>query len=98
MPRSPTALLHRSVEVPVRNTSTLLLPIFFIVTGLSVDITALGAAGPIDALLIFAAACAGKLIGAAAPARLSGMSWRDSAGLGVLMNTRGLTELVILEI
>lgn len=98
MPRSPSDLLHRSVEVPARNTSTLLLPIFFIVTGLSVDITALDAAGPIDALLIFAAACAGKLIGAAGSARLSSMSWRDSAGLGILMNTRGLTELVILEI
>ncbi|MGW5641699.1 cation:proton antiporter domain-containing protein [Saccharopolyspora sp. NPDC003752] len=98
MPRTPADLLRRSVEVPARNTSTLLLPIFFIVTGLSVDITALGATGPADALLIFATACAGKLVGAVVPARLTGMSWRDSAGLGVLMNTRGLTELVILDI
>jgi len=40
----------------------------------------------------------GKFGGSAAAARLSGLDWRDSASLGVLMNTRGLMELIVLNI
>jgi Kef-type K+ transport system membrane component KefB len=43
-------------------------------------------------------ACAGKFGGSALAARLTGMSWRDSASLGILMNTRGLMELIVLNI
>src|SRR5690606_40453922 len=43
-------------------------------------------------------ACAGKLAGAAVPARLFGMSWQESRTLGLLMNMRGLTELIVLNI
>ena len=98
MPRQPAELLHRAVEVPMRNISSLTLPIFFIVTGLSVDVTKLGSSGLAEGLIILVVACAGKVLGSMVPTRLSGMEWRDSAGLAILMNTRGLTELVILEI
>jgi hypothetical protein len=41
---------------------------------------------------------AGQIRGAAVAARLTGLGWRDSAALGVLMNTRGLMELIVLNI
>ena len=46
---------------------------------------------------IIATAVLGKLAGAAFTAKATGMNWKDSLGLGVLMNTRGLVELVILN-
>lgn len=98
MPRRPADLLHRTIAVPIRTTSALLLPVFFVVTGLSVDVTDLGPNGLGEGVLILALACAGKFVGTVVPARLSGLGWRTCAGLGVLMNTRGLTELVVLEI
>jgi Kef-type K+ transport system membrane component KefB len=50
------------------------------------------------ALVITAVAIAGKLGGCMAAARAAGMPWRESAALGILMNTRGLMELVVLNI
>jgi Kef-type K+ transport system membrane component KefB len=47
---------------------------------------------------IIAVATAGKFGGSAIAARLAGMSWKDSSALGVLMNTRGLMELIVLNI
>jgi Kef-type K+ transport system membrane component KefB len=49
------------------------------------------------ALAIIATAVVGKLAGAAFTAKATGMNWKDAFGLGVLMNTRGLVELVILN-
>jgi Kef-type K+ transport system membrane component KefB len=48
--------------------------------------------------LIFAVAIAGKCGGTMLSARLGGMPWREAGALGVLMNTRGLMELVVLNI
>jgi K+:H+ antiporter len=77
----------------------LLLPAFFAVTGLR---TRLGLLGTWEHwlwfLAVLAVACAGKLVGAAVPARLTGLSWRDATSLGILMNTRGLMELIVLNI
>jgi Kef-type K+ transport system membrane component KefB len=77
----------------------LLLPAFFAVTGLR---TRLGLLGTWEHWLWFLAvlgvACAGKLAGAAVPARMTGLSWRDAASVGILMNTRGLMELIVLNI
>jgi len=47
---------------------------------------------------IVAVACLGKVGGGLAAARWTGIGWRDSAALAVLMNTRGLVELVVLNI
>lgn len=92
------ALLRRQIELPLEKASSLLLPVFFVVTGLSVDIGGLGWSGLAALLLVLVAAVVGKFAGAALPARFSGMSWRDAGAFGTLMNTRGLTEIVILGI
>ncbi|MEV0175660.1 cation:proton antiporter [Streptomyces sp. NPDC050803] len=83
---------------PIEQAGRLLLPLFFVVTGLSVDLTAITANGLLVMLAVIAVACLGKLGGVAIPAKLTGMSWRDATTLGLLMNTRGLTELVILNV
>jgi Kef-type K+ transport system membrane component KefB len=48
--------------------------------------------------LIIVAATAGKFGGTLLAARATGLNWRTSAALGVLMNTRGLMELIVLNI
>jgi Kef-type K+ transport system membrane component KefB len=80
-------------------TVVLLLPIFFALTGLRTSISLVkGPAMWFCCALIILVAIAGKLGGSMIAARVAGMPWREAAGLGVLMNTRGLMELVILNI
>ncbi|MFY1625619.1 cation:proton antiporter [Micromonospora sp. WMMD735] len=98
MPRgSDGAVLRQAVE-PIRQVGLVLMPVFFVVTGLSVDLTTFTGSTLLLTGVIIAVACLGKLGGVALPARLSGMSARDATALGLLMNTRGLTELVILSV
>ncbi|PYI99434.1 MAG: cation/H(+) antiporter [Verrucomicrobia bacterium] len=79
--------------------SVLLLPVFFAFTGLRTQIGLLnGAQDWLICLVIIAVATAGKLGGSALAARLTGMKWRESLQLGALMNTRGLMELIALNI
>ncbi|WP_103531069.1 cation:proton antiporter [Streptomyces sp. SM11] len=87
-------------EVPERidQTSLLLLPVFFTVTGLSVDLAGLGAQGLVMVLATVAVACVGKFLGAMGAARLTGSTGRESTVLGILLNARGLTELVVLNV
>ena len=80
-------------------TITLLLPLFFAFTGLRTNIASLkGPAMWLYCALIILVATGGKLGGSTIAGRLSGMRLREAAGLGTLMNTRGLMELVILNI
>ncbi|HXB69739.1 MAG TPA: cation:proton antiporter [Candidatus Acidoferrales bacterium] len=80
-------------------TVLMLLPLFFAYTGLRTSIGQVrGMAGWWLCGLIVAVAVAGKLGGTSLTARLGGSSWRDSLALGALMNTRGLMELVVLNI
>ena len=97
MPREPAIELVEHLRKPLGHISTVLLPVFFIVTGLGVDINGLGSRQYLELAAIIATACAGKLLGAMIPARAFGLSWRESRALGLLMNTRGLTELIILN-
>lgn len=77
----------------------LLLPIYFALTGLRSSIFLItGASLWLYCAVIIVLAVAGKLGGSMLSARLNGMSWRESAAVGILMNTRGLVELVILNI
>jgi Kef-type K+ transport system membrane component KefB len=79
--------------------SVLLLPLFFAFTGLRTQIGLLhDLAGWWLVLLITAVATLGKLGGGAAAARFAGMPWVESLQLGALMNTRGLMELIALNI
>ena len=77
----------------------LFLPAFFAYTGMRTEI---GLISGVDGWLLCGAivlvACAGKFGGACVAARLTGFAWRESAALGVLMNTRGLVELIVLNI
>ncbi|HEY8957541.1 cation:proton antiporter [Chitinophaga sp.] len=77
----------------------LLLPIFFVFTGLRTHIGLLNQGDLwIVAGMIMLVAVAGKLGGSTITARLMGQSWRQSVSIGALMNTRGLMELVVLNI
>ena len=76
-----------------------LLPLFFAYTGLRTDIGLLDR--PIlwfITLVLIIVAIVGKLFGAMIAARLTGFDWRASAVIGTLMNTRGLTELIVLNL
>lgn len=76
----------------------LLLPVFFATTGLRVDLSGFDGALLGELALVLLVACAGKLGGATAGALVGGMRGRRAATVGVLMNTRGLAELVLLEV
>ena len=77
----------------------LLLPLFFVYTGLKLNITLLDRPALwLITLLLIAVAIVGKLAGATIAARVSGYSLRESAVIGTLMNTRGLTELIVLNL
>ena len=79
--------------------SVLLLPVFFAFTGLRTQIGLINSAQDwLICLVIIAVATAGKLGGSALAARITGMDWRGSLQLGALMNTRGLMELIALNI
>jgi Kef-type K+ transport system membrane component KefB len=77
----------------------LLLPAFFAYVGMR---TQIGLVSGVDLWLccglIILVATVGKYGGSLAAARFSGLSWRDSSAVGLLMNTRGLMELVVLNI
>ncbi|MXM68922.1 cation:proton antiporter [Streptomyces sp. HUCO-GS316] len=89
-----TAARVRAFTVPV------LLPLFFVTTGLKTDISLL-AGDPVQWLwagAVLAVAVLGKWGGGSVAARASGQSWTDAMSIGALMNCRGLTELVVLNI
>ncbi len=77
----------------------LLLPLFFAVSGLGTNIGSLNRPALwVAAALVLMVAVAGKFAGTWAMARLSGVESREAQALGWLMNTRGLTELVVLNV
>ncbi|MFJ9967190.1 cation:proton antiporter [Streptomyces avermitilis] len=82
----------RAVVLPI------LLPLFFVDTGLHTEFSTLPAGQWGWGAAILAVAVVGKWGGAAGAARLTGSDWRWSAAVGTLMNCRGLTELVVLGI
>ncbi len=98
LPKS--ALFTRELVEKVEDFAVVfLLPVYFAVTGLRtqiglVDTPALW----LECGVIIAVASIGKLGGAAVAGRLTGLSWREAGALGILMNTRGLMELVILNV
>ena len=78
---------------------TLLLPLFFVFTGLRTEIGLLNTPYLWTICGIFIlVAVTGKFVGGAFTARILGESWKDSLSIGVLMNTRGLMELIVLNI
>ena len=91
-----SALAHERLADIVR---VMFLPAFFAFTGLRTEIGLMQTAE--DWLLcgvIIVVATVGKFGGTTLAAKITGLDWRDSAALGILMNTRGLVELIVLNI
>jgi len=77
----------------------LLLPLFFVFTGLRTQIGLLNDGSLwLTCAVIIAVAVTGKFFGSAIAAKVMGQSWKDSLTIGALMNTRGLMELIVLNI
>jgi Kef-type K+ transport system membrane component KefB len=98
VPRSSTATVQLKSKLEDL-TCTLLMPAFFVISGMRTEFGSL--TGFDDWLicgLVIVVATAGKLIGAVIPARATGLTWHESMRLGILMNTRGLMEIVIANI
>ncbi|PYC87816.1 hypothetical protein C7C46_02820 [Streptomyces tateyamensis] len=98
MPRSGFEDLRRHVTERANHIGALLLPLYFVVAGLKVDLHGLGPASLLTLTLILLVAVAGKAAGVYGGARLSGVDPRLALPLTALMNMRGLTELVILSV
>ncbi|HEV3339612.1 MAG TPA: cation:proton antiporter [Pirellulales bacterium] len=92
--------IAREFTTKLKDTVTvLLLPAFFAYTGMRTQINLVsGWENWLWCGAIVLVATIGKFGGTLAAARLTGLSWRDAAALGTLMNTRGLMELIILNI
>jgi Kef-type K+ transport system membrane component KefB len=94
--------MPRDTEVPKAVeplTSTFLLPLFFAFTGLRMNIALVsGATLWFYCATIIVVAVLGKLFGCALTLRARGLPWRESLTVGTLVNTRGLIELVVLNI
>jgi Kef-type K+ transport system membrane component KefB len=77
----------------------LLLPLFFVFTGLRTQIGLINDPNMWKVTgFIILVAVVGKFLGSALAAKFVGQNWRDSLTIGALMNTRGLMELVVLNI
>jgi Kef-type K+ transport system membrane component KefB/nucleotide-binding universal stress UspA family protein len=96
MPKGTQFVRHLSEKLE-DYTVVFLLPIFFAFAGLQTQIGLLNSPTMwLYTALIIGVATVGKFGGSAVAARVSGLSWREASAIGILMNTRGLMELVIL--
>jgi Kef-type K+ transport system membrane component KefB len=92
--QAPEADVLRAMD----QAGSMLLPLFFVVTGLSLNIGEVRGDAFLVLLVVVAIACAGKLGPGYGISRVSGLSPRDSATVAALVNTRGLTELIALNV
>src|SRR5258707_2297740 len=97
LPRNGAFTTHvRSLD---RVNAVLFLPIFFVSSGLNTKIGLIqGFSLWLICLLVLLTACLGKIVGGTLSTRMVGRPWRDALSLGILMNTRGLVELIVLNI
>ncbi|MFC6085299.1 cation:proton antiporter domain-containing protein [Sphaerisporangium aureirubrum] len=97
VPRAGTGALRQAMrERAGEFNGVFLMPIFFVVAGLKVQLSGIGWMGVAELGLVLLVAVGGKFGGAFLAARLNRMQTRQSLALATLMNTRGLTELIIL--
>jgi Kef-type K+ transport system membrane component KefB len=92
--RAPDADVVRVMD----QAGSLFLPLFFVVTGLSLNIGAMRGDAFLLLLVVAVIAYAGKLGPGYGVSRACGLSRRDSATVAALVNTRGLTELIALNV
>jgi Kef-type K+ transport system membrane component KefB len=97
LPRKPRYVdLVRNVD---RVNGILFLPLYFVYSGLRTQIGLINSPWLwLICGLVLVLACSGKIFGGMFSVRAMGESWHDSLSLGVLMNTRGLVELIVLNI
>lgn len=97
--RSAPPARRRQVVARIRSAGTdVLLPVYFVTAGLQVDLTGLGAGISGVIAPVLAVAVLTKISGAYAGGRLTGLTRDEALTQGVLMNTRGLTEIVVLTV
>jgi Kef-type K+ transport system membrane component KefB len=94
------SLLARDIRAKCEDlVVVLLLPVFFAFTGMRTQIGLVhGTRDWMACLLILGVASLGKFGGSFLAARWTGSDWREAASLGILMNTRGLMELIVLNV
>eukprot|EP00027_Filamoeba_sp_ATCC50430_P004815 CAMPEP_0168560814 /NCGR_PEP_ID=MMETSP0413-20121227/11262_1 /TAXON_ID=136452 /ORGANISM="Filamoeba nolandi, Strain NC-AS-23-1" /LENGTH=792 /DNA_ID=CAMNT_0008592143 /DNA_START=9 /DNA_END=2387 /DNA_ORIENTATION=- len=94
-PQLVESLVHKIEDVVV----VFLLPVYFVFTGLRTDLTLLNDGQAwLMALIVLVVACAGKIGGAGIAAKFAGLTFREALTIGILMDTRGLVELIVLNI
>jgi Kef-type K+ transport system membrane component KefB len=93
-----TALRERTLPWIRGTTAIVLLPLFFMVAGIKVDLSSVDGKALGELGLILLVAIGGKFVGGFTGARLGGVRTRHSAVLAILINTRGLTELIVLTV
>ena len=96
--RSTDAAAHATLAATARPVAKVLLPVYLVLPGLGVDLRMLGSGGTGMTAVIIGVASIGKVAGAYGAARLFGTARREAVKLGMLMNTRGLMELIALNI
>jgi Kef-type K+ transport system membrane component KefB len=90
---------REAVNVRLRDFVTgFFLPIFFTYTGLRTDVGDMTASAWLICGVVTAVAVVGKVLGCGLAAWATGLTWRESLVVGVLMNTRGLVELIVANI
>ncbi|MEW9532361.1 cation:proton antiporter [Microbispora sp. NPDC049125] len=97
-PRRPGGAPDTAVLARLHGVGGLLLPAFFVVAGLGVHLDGGDSTMWLLLLLVTAVAVTVKLVPAAVAARLTGLDRRQSLVVGALMNTRGLTELIAIQV
>jgi Kef-type K+ transport system membrane component KefB len=99
MPRENVLGMREEILERLEQISVLvLLPIYFVVAGLSINLSTIGHSGLVELGAILVVAIVGKLVGSYLGAVSTGVRGRNAGVIATLMNTRGLTEIVILGV
>lgn len=98
VPRQGAQALRADIHDRTSHLTSVLLPVYFVVAGFQVDLSGVGLTGLRELALILLVAIVGKFGGTYLGARATKLEPRSAAALAALMNTRGLTELVILGV
>lgn len=89
---------REKVTAAVQPLGALFMPCFFVIAGLRVDLSSIDRAGVGELVVVIAVAVAGKVLGTYLSARLAGIDKHPARVLAALLNTRGLTELILLDV
>ncbi|MEV5970899.1 cation:proton antiporter [Streptomyces sp. NPDC051921] len=98
LPRLPDGAPDPRLLRPLLDVGGLLLPMFFAISGMAVVLGGLHASDLLILAVICVAAVVSKVAAGTLSARGARQPWRDSLLIGVLLNTRGLTELIVLNV